>query len=115
MTQHDHSEHVDGCYRCDLSRDEAWTHDVINILRRHILYYCQTRDGDLPDEDALFVALMSGRYFMEWTIDAGGPRDWKLDQERGNLRALTLRYRGAIPDAHAAAEACNIELAETRQ
>lgn len=23
MTSHDHREHVDGCYRCDLGKDEA--------------------------------------------------------------------------------------------
>jgi hypothetical protein len=23
MTAHDHREHVDGCFRCDLSRDEV--------------------------------------------------------------------------------------------
>jgi hypothetical protein len=24
MSAHDHPEHVDGCYRCELSADEVW-------------------------------------------------------------------------------------------
>ncbi len=83
----------------------------LGILRRHILPHCQTRWGNLPGEDALAAALDSGRYFMEWTIDAMGPRDWKIDQHESDHR-LSVRYRGSDPEAQAAERACNLELTE---
>ena len=116
MSQHSHTEYVDGCYRCELSKDEAATmaveyaNDVIAVLRRHILPFCSTTDGDLPFEQSLWDSLVFGRPWFEWTIDAGGYRDWKIDQDKPGV--FGVRYRGNDPAGHDAARACTAELGD---
>lgn len=39
MTAHAHTEHVEGCFRCDLSREDAFVsevHETLNLLSRRL-------------------------------------------------------------------------------
>lgn len=86
--------------------------DVMDTLRRHILPHCSNWEGDLPSANDLERNLNREGWY-EWTIDAIGKRDWKLDRVT-NWETLTqhyaIRYRGDDPDATTAAEACNVDL-----
>lgn len=108
MSDHLCVEHNDGCYRCELNADETAT-QTIEILRDHILPWCQTSEGLLPDQDRLWSALATpSMRWTEWTLDAFGRRDWKIDENRDGT--VSVRYRGEDPEARAAAVACNQEL-----
>lgn len=83
---------------------------VLEILRKNIVPHCHTAAGDLPMAEELEYWIEKGEGgYGEWTIDAMGARDWKLDRDRTG--SFSVRYRGEDPKAHAAAAACNEELA----
>ena len=93
----------------DTAPTEALIDEVMSALRRHVLPFCFASGGDIPSVDLLGMWLAHGSPGREWTIDAIGARDWKLDLVREG--EYLVRYRGTDPRAAEAAVACNVELA----
>lgn len=99
MTQHLHSRHVEGCYRCDLSRDEAptLTYRLDEYEARVSDPMVTYKEGAVEDVPALVTALRAVLNLADHVTETHA----LLPKPHG---AFTRGYATALRDLRAAIE-----------
>lgn len=86
MTPHTHTSFVEGCYRCDLSRDEATGHREVESVSGEVTCSCGWKSGHhslASDADRAWIAHVEGPHSEDGCervfTDCCDPMRWECE------------------------------------